>query len=126
MAAKAGKAEAPDVLAASRLLASVPRRNEAAKVIPSGDGLIVDVPVNRPRWFVPPISWVVPLPAVRRVQLDAPGRAVLELCDGARTVEEVIETFAKEHKLTFREGQVAVTQFLRELLRRGIIVLVYS
>jgi hypothetical protein len=119
----AGKS-APDHVAVAGLLASVPRKNEAAQVVPGGQGLVVTVPVNRPKWLVPPLSWVLPFSRIRRVELDAPGRRVLELCDGHRTVEEVIETFAKEHKLSFREGQVAVTQFLRELLGRGIIVLV--
>jgi hypothetical protein len=132
MSARAGKQAAkaasiphrPEETPVSRLLAAVPHRNEAVTSQPAGDGLLVCVPMRRPRWLVPPLSWLIPFSHVRKVQLDAPGKAVLELCDGHRTVEEVIETFAAENKLSFREGQLAVTQFLRELLRRGIIVLV--
>jgi hypothetical protein len=111
-------------MAVSRMLAAVPHQNAAMTVEPAGAGLLVTVPVRRPNWLVPPLSWVLPFPGHRRVQLDAPGSQVLRLCDGRRTVEEVIETFAKEHKLSFREGQVAVTAFLRELLRRGMVALV--
>ncbi len=108
----------------SQLLTGVPMANEVMETSPAGDGLLVSIPIERPRWLVPPISWVVPFSKLRRVQLDAIGRAVLEACDGRRTVEEVIERFAAEHKLSFRESQLAVTRFLRELVTRGIIVIV--
>ena len=113
------RAEAP-----AKLLASVPHVNVKAEVKEVGDGMIVSVPVRRPGWLVPPISWVLPWSSRRRVQLDPAGSAVLALCDGRRNVEQVIETFAQEHKLSFRESQLAVTQFLRELLKRGIVALV--
>jgi len=111
-------------MAASKLLASVPMRNEVAEVTPSGEGALVTVPVRRPGWLIPPISWVLPWRSHRRIQLDAPGAEVLGLCDGERNVEQVVESFARAHKLSFRESQLAVTAFLRELLRRGIIALV--
>ncbi len=108
----------------SQLLTGVPMANEVMETSRAGDGLLVSIPIERPKWLVPPISWVVPFSKLRRVQLDAIGRAVLEACDGRRTVEEVIERFAAEHKLSFRESQLAVTRFLRELVTRGIIVIV--
>ena len=108
----------------AQFLGAVPQKNDAVKVEPAGDGLLVSVPIPRPRWLVPPISWVLPFSDHRRVELDAPGKTVLELCDGKRTVEEVVETFAQKHKLSFRESQLAVTRFFRDLVRRGIIVVV--
>ena len=111
-------------ISVDEFLASVPYRNEAMEVEPVGKGLLLSVPVRRPRWLVPPLSWVLPWSGYRRVELDEPGTEVFNLCDGKRSVEEIIETFAENHKLSFREGQVAVTQFLRELLKRGIIALV--
>lgn len=108
----------------SQLLAAVPQKNEAATVERTAKGMLVSIPVRRPRWLVPPLSWVVPFSEKRRVELDPAGRLVLESCDGRRTVEEVIERFAGEHKLSFRESQLAVTQFLKELVKRGIIAIV--
>ena len=52
------------------------------------------------------------------------GAEVLDLCDGKRNVERIIEQFAGAHKLTFREAQLAVTQFLRQLTRRGLTAIV--
>ena len=111
-------------ISADKLLAAVPHRNAAVQTEPSGAALLVSVPLKRPRWLVPPLSWVIPFRGTRRIELDAAGRAVFELCDGRRTVEEIVESFAKTHTLSFRESQLAVTQFLRELLRRGIIAIV--
>jgi hypothetical protein len=108
----------------SQFLAAVPQKNSAIKVEPAGDGLLVSVPIPRPRWLVPPISWILPFSDHRRVELDGPGKTVLELCDGQRTVEEVVESFAQRHKLSFRESQLAVTKFFRELVQRGIMVIV--
>ncbi len=119
------KSKRPDrEMTASQLLAAVPQRNQMAEVEPVRDGMLVSVPVRRPKWLVPPISWVLPFSDRRRIELDLPGRTVLELCDGKRTVEEVIETFARAHRLGFRESQLAVTKFLRELVHRGVIVIV--
>lgn len=110
--------------AALRLLSSVPHQNTAAEVVPAEDGVVVSVPTRRPGWLIPPVSWILPWSGYRRVGLDAPGSAVLKLCDGRRNVEQIIETFAQEHKLGFRESQLAVMEFLRQLLRRGIIAIV--
>ena len=57
----------------------------------------------------------------KKLQLDALGTAVWELMDGRRTVRQVIHRFAKKHRLYPREAEVAVTQFLRDLGKRGII-----
>jgi len=111
-------------MAVAQLLSAVPHKNAAMTLEPAGDGVLASVPLRRPRWLVPPISWIIPFSDRRRVRLDAPGKAVLELCDGKRTVEQIVETFAAENKLSFREGQLAVTQFLHELMRRGIVALV--
>ena len=116
--------KAPRELSVSQLLAAVPQKNEAMTVETIGDDVVVSVPLRRPAWLVPPISWVLPFSGKRRVQLDATGTAVLELCDGRRTVEEVVESLAEKHKLSFRESQLAVTQFLKDLLQRGIIVII--
>ncbi len=89
-------------------------------------GALVKVPPRRPRWMTPPISWVLPFSPERRVQLDAIGADVLNLCNGARRVEQIIESFASANKLTFREARIPVTQFLRQLTERGLIAIVAS
>jgi hypothetical protein len=108
-----------------QFLAAVPMVNHAAKLTatPSG-GTLAEVPIPRPRFLVPPISWILPFSGQRRIELDKLGTAVLELCDGRRSVERIVESFAADHKLTFREAQLSVTQFLRMLTERGVVAIV--
>lgn len=112
-------------LLTSDYLRAIPHRNEKMEVTRQrGGGLLASIPMKRPRYMVPPLSWVLPYSTHRRVELDALGAEVLDLCDGRRSVEGIIERFATGHKLTFRESQLAVTQFLRQLTRRGLAAIV--
>ncbi|BAM03868.1 PqqD family protein [Phycisphaera mikurensis] len=106
-----------------RLLAATARPAAAATARPRGDGLRVTRPAARPWWAFPPISWVVPVPQTRTVDLDPLGREVYELLGRGRRVEEVIEAFAEAHKLPFAEAQESVSAFLRLLLARDLVEL---
>ena len=57
----------------------------------------------------------------KKLQLDALGSSVWDLLDGKRSVRQLIKIFAETHQLQTREAEVAVTQFIRELGRRGLI-----
>ena len=57
----------------------------------------------------------------KALQLDELGSSVWDLIDGKRSVRQLIQIFAEIHQLQFREAEVAVTQFIRELGRRGLI-----
>ena len=56
--------------------------------------------------------------------LDRLGAEVWRLCDGKRTVEEVVDLFGERHALTFHESRVAVTLYLKALLQRGVLAIV--
>jgi hypothetical protein len=58
---------------------------------------------------------------LKKLQLDALGTEVWELLDGATRVRDVIRQFAARHRLQQREAELAVTRFLRELGKRGLI-----
>ena len=106
-------------------LRAVPYLNQAAELAPQPDGRVTaNIPIPKPRFLVPPLSWLMPFSKQRRVELEPVGAAVLNLCDGRRTVEAVIESFAARHKLSFREAQLPVTQFLRQLAQRGLVAVV--
>ncbi|MDP7397578.1 MAG: PqqD family protein [Lentisphaeria bacterium] len=79
---------------------------------------------RRPRYLVPPLSWLIRPRLESTIELDRLGGEVLNLCDDERTVEAIIERFAERHQLTFHEARVSVTNYLRALVERGIIVLV--
>ena len=106
-------------------LRAVPYANQDMDLTRKTDGTgTAVVPMAKPRYLVPPISWILPFGRSRRVSLDQVGMSVLDLCDGRRPVEKVIEIFAANNKLTFREAQLPVTLFLRQLTQRGIIAIV--
>jgi len=58
---------------------------------------------------------------LKKLQLDALGTAVWDLLDGRRTVGQVIQGFTAMQRLHPKEANVAVTLFLRELGKRGLI-----
>jgi len=105
------------------MLASTLYRN--LKVVeerqPDGRTRHLKIPVRRPDYLVPPISWVVRPPDHRTLVLDPVGTDLWDWCDGRRTVEEVIELFARKHNLTFHEGRVSATAYLKELVKRGAL-----
>ncbi len=104
------------------MLAARPARNAAAEAArEASGGLAVAVKRQRPRWHVPPLSWVVPIQPTRTVRLDSLGAQVWELCDGERTVEAIVDAFGAEHRLSFHEARVAVTGYLSQLVQRGAL-----
>lgn len=58
---------------------------------------------------------------IRKLQLDILGTSVWEMMDGRQSVRQIITAFGKIHQLERREAEVAVTQFVRELGKRGLI-----
>jgi hypothetical protein len=105
------------------ILHGVPYANRAMKVEAYSGGVVVTVPMKRPGW-TRLVKWLVPLSQERRVELDAVGTWVLQLCDGRRTVEDVIEQVGEKYHLSFQEARVAVLQFMRMLVDRGIVAVI--
>jgi hypothetical protein len=58
---------------------------------------------------------------IKKLQLDELGTSVWNLMDGQRSVRQLVKMFAGTHQLEIREAEVSVTQFIRELGRRGLI-----
>lgn len=111
----------------TEFLRAAPYANESMTITAARDGgAMAKIPMKRPRWLVPPFSWIFPFSPQRQVRLDAVGFGVLKLCDGNKTVESVIEEFAEANKLSFREAQLPVTQFLKQMIERGIVIVVGS
>ncbi len=57
----------------------------------------------------------------KKLELDTLGSAVWGLLDGNRSVKQVIEEFARIYQLNAKEAETSVTQFLRQLGKRGLI-----
>ena len=57
----------------------------------------------------------------KKLQLDELGTTVWDLINGTRSVKQIIQLFAEKYQLHIKEAEVSVTQFLRELGKRGLI-----
>ncbi len=57
----------------------------------------------------------------KKLQLDVLGTATWDMIDGERTVGQLVRTFADQYSLLPKEAETAVTQFIRELGKRGLI-----
>jgi len=106
-------------------LHAIPRVNRAITLTKREGGALVTLPLRRPRWAAW-LGWLLPVAKERRVELDSTGAWVLALCDGERTVENVIDRVMQRHHLSFQEARASVLQFMRMLTERGVIALVYE
>ena len=59
----------------------------------------------------------------RKLQLDVLGSQVWLSIDGKKRVRDIIDEFAAASSITRHEAEISVTAFLRELGRRGVIML---
>jgi hypothetical protein len=60
-------------------------------------------------------------PRAGKLQLDELGTAVWGMIDGERSLRRIVTAFAASHQLEPKEAEIAVTQFVRELGRRGLV-----
>lgn len=86
--------------------------------------IVIQYPVTMRPWMA---KWIQrfkgssPQIGSRKLQLDSLGTEVWKMIDGKQTVRDIVDTFAKNHQLESREAEVAVTLFLRDLGKRGLI-----
>lgn len=59
----------------------------------------------------------------KKLQLDTIGGSVWLMIDGSTDVKTIIKRIAAQTSLTLQEAEISVTTFLRELGRRGLILL---
>ena len=107
-----------------RMLEAIPRQNATADVKEREDGsLQVMVGLRPPRWLIPPLKWFIKLSTRKYVEIDPIGGDVWRWCDGAQTVEDVVDAFAVKYRFSFHEARIAVTGYLRSLIQRGIVAI---
>jgi hypothetical protein len=112
-------------LSTTELLSAIPVRNRAAQVEKdSPNELVLSVPLDQKWYMKPPVRWLFPFSTHRRMGLDILGAEVWRCCDGINTAEDIITRFAASHHLSFHEARLSVMLFLKELVRRGALVMV--
>jgi len=102
-----------------------PVRNAAAEVSRGdGEGPQIKVRRRKPGFLVPPLSWIIRPRLTRRLALDRIGARVWDLCDGERTMEDVVDEFSCRYGLTFHEARVAVSGYVSILVQQGALAIV--
>lgn len=108
-----------------RLMLQVrPVRNHAARMERTDTGLRFTVRKRKPRYLVPPLSWVIRPRLEESTRLDPMGVEILELCTGHRRAEQIVDLVAERFGLTFHEARISVASYLQALVQRGVVVLV--
>ena len=112
-------------LSRDEALACIPVQSEAVTAYRTDAGLIR---LHYPLLVKP---WIAELarrfgaganaPPARQLELDELGTLTWGLIDRKRSVQDIINQFARQTRVHPKEAEAAVTRFLRELGRRGII-----
>jgi len=103
----------------SQFLRSYPLKNPVVvtRVDDKGD-VSLEVPLQKPskwvRLFVTP-------PEKKVIKLDAVGSFVWQRCDGAHTVQDIIDEISSTFKLTKAEASVSLGEFMKDLGKRGLV-----
>ena len=106
-------------------LACIPEKSGQVRETVGEDGnLLLDYTVSVRPWFAGLLKRLGVGSDGRinkKLQLDELGTQVWGMVDSRRTVRDIVQHFAGEHRLPEREAEAAVTRFLRELGKRGLV-----
>jgi hypothetical protein len=119
------KAPSASTLSRREALACIPvkNRNVREQRLENGDVVVVYPMMVRP-WMETLARWLgadATPPRTAKLQLDRLGSAVWVMLDGQTSLQRIAAAFSETHRLERKEAEVAVTQFIRELGRRGLI-----
>jgi hypothetical protein len=112
-------------LTRAEALGCIPVKNHHVREqrLESGE-LVIHYPVTARPWIVKVSTWLgaaATPPRTGKLHLDGLGSTVWAMLDGRASIRAIAAAFAREHRLETREAEVAVTQFVRELGRRGLV-----
>ena len=103
----------------SQFLSSYPVRNPVVVTRSMEEGTVeLEVPLKKPsKW----VSLLLNPPDKKVVKLDVLGSFVWQRCDGTHTVQNIIDDIARQFKLTKAEAAVSLSEFMKDLSKRGLI-----
>ncbi len=110
-------------LTRSQAMSARPIRNPSLAWHEDEEGHVVVVLPRRKDFVGKLLAWLFMVPESRPVSLDEIGTKVWHMCDGEHSVHDIAKTLADEYRLTMREAEVSLAEFLRRLGRRGMIAL---
>jgi hypothetical protein len=108
-------------------LAGVPERSPLVswEVLEQGD-IVIEYPLNIKPFFIQLANRFhkgQQQRPTKKLQLDTMGSRVWLMFDGKKDVKTIIREVADHSGLSLQEAEISVTTFLRELGRRGLMVI---
>ena len=85
------------------------------------DGRISFTVLRNPKRMIRFFLGVLGVSGEKNITLDEIGTFVWQHCDGQRTVADISQCMKDEYKLTRKEAQVSVLQFIQLLMKKGIL-----
>jgi hypothetical protein len=124
MTSKSTRSPAPE-LTREQALRCTPFKNGAVREtrLESGE-VVLHFPAAMRPWMAALARWLSAggaQPQIGKLQLDRLGSSVWDLLDGRRSLRQIVAQFAAAQHLEAREAEIAVTRFVRELGRRGLV-----
>jgi len=120
-----GKKPKGPTITRAQALGSTPVKNrDVAEVRLESGEVVLTYPVEMLPWIAGIANYLgrsTDRTQTKKVQLDFLGTSVWDQVDGKRSIQEIIKGFVRGHQLHPKEAEVAVTQFLRNLGKRGLI-----
>ena len=102
---------------------SRPIRNEAVSVrTVDNDELEITVYRKKTKSVIL-LSKLFRLPVTRKIILDKIGAYVWTLCDGNKTVNDIMKIFSKKYSLGREKAKKSLLIYLRQLIHRGLIAI---
>jgi hypothetical protein len=119
--------EAGGGLTRTEALAGIPQRAPSATWVTLENGdILIEYPLNIKPFFIQLANRfqkdVAPRPT-KKLQLDGMGSSVWQMFDGEKDVKAIIREVSKQSGLSLQEAEISVTTFLRQLGRRGLILM---
>ncbi len=84
--------------------------------------LLISALFDPPKWYKPPVTWIINLNLNKKYELSGLSMQVWEWCDGKNSMEQIIDLFAQKYQYTFHEARVSVISYLKKLADKGILL----
>ncbi len=112
------------MLTRRQAMAARPIRNPSLHWELDEEGNAVVTLTRRKDWVGNLLAWLFMVPESRPVRLDEIGTFVWQMCDGEHSFSDIAKALVERHKITMREAEVSLAEFLRMLGKRGMVAFI--
>lgn len=107
-------------------LACIPHHMQTVRATESSGKLRLEYPLPLRPFFIQltrKFSKQANQTLTKKIELDEYGTLVWNLIDGKNNIRKIIAAFANQSGVSLHDAEISVTTFMRELGRRGLIVI---